>query len=255
MITFNNKKILVTGASSGLGREVAIHLSELGAKVVLVARDENRLKETISLMKQPETHKYFCYDLEDIDNISTLISSCVEYDNIKFDGFVHCAGIPAIYPLKVLDYKKFEKVFKINTYSYLEIVKHISKKQNSNDGASIVFLSSCLTKYVKKAQIPYIMSKVSADSISKTLSLELIKRNIRVNSVLVGGVLTKMAEDTKKYRELTNDVEKTNLVEHYSVTFKLLSTKEVSNMVIFLLSNSAKYIVGENYFIDGGYFI
>lgn len=95
MITFENKKILVTGSSSGIGREIAIHLSQLGAKVVLVARDENRLKETLNLMQQPENHKYFSYDLEDIDNIHRLVTNCVEYDNIKFDAFVHCAGVPA----------------------------------------------------------------------------------------------------------------------------------------------------------------
>ncbi|PRM98231.1 SDR family oxidoreductase [Aliarcobacter cryaerophilus] len=253
MISFKNKKILVTGASSGLGREVAIHLSELEAKVVLIARDEDRLKETISLMKEPKKHKYFLYDLENIDDISTLVTNCVGYNNLKFDGFVHCAGVPAIYPLKVLDYKKFEKVFKINTYSYLEIIKHLSKKQNSNDEAGIVYLSSLLKS--KKAQMTYIISKVSADAISKTLSLELIKRRIRVNSILIGSSATKMIEDTEKYRLLTSDVEKANLPEHYNPMWKLLSTKEVSNMIIFLLSDSARYIVGENYFIDGGYFI
>lgn len=255
MITFKNKKILVTGASSGIGREVAIHLSELEAKVVLIARDEDRLKETLSLMKQTEIHKYFCYDLENIDDISTLVTNCVGYNNLKFDGFVHCAGVPAIYPLKVLDYKKFEKVFKINTYSYLEIIKHLSKKQNSNDEASIIFLSSILEEYPKKAQIPYIISKVSASNISKAISLELQKRKIRVNSVLVGSVHTKMVEDTEKYSLLASDVEKGKLPEHYNPMWKLLSTKEVSNMIIFLLSDSARYIVGENYFIDGGYFI
>ncbi|MGJ0302731.1 SDR family oxidoreductase [Aliarcobacter cryaerophilus] len=253
MISFKNKKILVTGASSGIGREVAIHLSELEAKVVLIARDEDRLKETISLMKEPKKHKYFCYDLENIDDISTLVTNCVGYNNLKFDGFVHCAGVPAIYPLKVLDYKKFEKVFKINTYSYLEIIKHLSKKQNSNDEVGIVYLSSLLKS--KKAQMTYIISKVSADAIAKTLSLELIKRRIRVNSILIGSSATKMIEDTEKYRELTSDLEKTNSIEHYSSIFKLLSTREVSNMVMFLLSDSAKYIIGENYFIDGGYFI
>lgn len=254
MISFKNKKILVTGASSGIGREISIHLSELGAKVVLIARDKNNLEETISLMKQPENHKYFSYDLEDIDNISILISNCIQYDNIKFDGFVHCAGIPAIVPLKILDYQKFEKVFKINTYSYLEIIKHITKKQNSNDETSIVFLSSIFEEYPKKAQIPYIMSKVSASNISKAISLELEKRKVRVNSVLVGSVLTKMVEDTERYRLLNNDIEKTNERKHKQ-TCKILSTREVSNMVMFLMSDSARYIIGENYFIDGGIFI
>lgn len=252
MISFKNKKILVTGASSGIGREISIHLSELGAKVVLVARDQDRLKETISLMKEQKNHLYFSYDLEDIDNIKSLISNCVECDNIKFDGFIHCAGIPAILPFKILDYKQFEKVFIINTYSYLEIVKYLSKKQYSNDGTSILFLSSLLTS--KKAQILYIMSKISADSISKTLSLELIKRKIRINSILIGSSSTKMVKDTEKYRLFKKDITNNNLVENNNSICKLLTTREISNMAMFLMSDSAKYIVGENYCIDGGAF-
>lgn len=250
MITFKNKKILVTGASSGIGREISIHLSELGAKVVLVARDEDRLKETISLMKQPEIHKYFCYDLENIDNISNLISSCIEYDNIKFDGFVHCAGVPAIIPLKVLDYKKFEKVFKINTYSYLEIVKHISKKQNSNDEASIVFISSLTTKILAKGEIAYMISKVSAENISKVLSVELIKRKIRVNNVVSGAIETTMLKSTESTRLLNTE----SYSEENDTLYRILSPREVSNLILFLLSDSAKYIIGENYLIGGGDF-
>ncbi|MFW3341644.1 SDR family oxidoreductase [Aliarcobacter butzleri] len=250
MITFKDKKILVTGASSGLGREVAIHLSELGAKVVLIARDEERLKETISLMKQTEIHKYFLYDLENIEDISTLVTNCVEYDNVKFDGFVHCAGIPAIYPLKVLDYKKFEKVFKINTYSYLEIIKHLSKKQNLNDEASIVFISSLTTKILAKGEIAYMMSKVSAENIAKVLSAELIKRKIRVNNVVSGAIQTTMLENTESTRLLNTD----SYTEENDTLYKILSPREVSNLILFLLSDSAKYIIGENYLIGGGDF-
>ncbi len=249
MITFENKKILITGASSGIGREIAIHLSQLGAKVVLIARDENRLKETLNLMQQPENHKYFSYDLEDIDNIHRLVTNCVEYDNIKFDAFVHCAGVPAVIPLKVLDYKKFEKVLKINTYSYLELIKHLSKKQNSNEESAVVYLSSIMTKYPTSSQISYLMSKASAESISKTISIELLKRKIRINTIIVGAVLTDMVKETEKFRSL-----KFNTKNMLSNINKTLEPKEVSNMAIFLLSDSAKYIVGENYFIDGGYF-
>ncbi len=207
MITFENKKILVTGASSGIGREVAIHLSELGAKVVLIARDEIRLQETISLMKESQNHKYFLYELENIEDISTLVKNCVEFDNIKFDGFVHCAGIPAVIPLKILDYKKFEKVFKINTYSYLEIIKHLSKKQNSNEESGFVYLSSIMTKYPTTSQISYLMSKMSAESISKTISLELLRRRIRINTIIVGAVLTEMVKETEKFRSLKTDTQ------------------------------------------------
>lgn len=249
MITFAGKKILVTGASSGIGREVSIQLAELGAKVTLIARDETRLIETISLMKG-KGHKYFSYDISNIDGIKELITKTVTCDNTKIDGYIHCAGIVDIYPLKVIDYKKFENIMKINTYSYLEIIKYLSKKQFSNEQASIVFVSAIMTKVPKKGQATYIASKAAGDSISKVLSLELIRRKIRINSVLVGSVMTKMVEDTHKYRQLSTENEKNN----YSPVHKTLSSREVSNMIMFLVSDSSKYIIGESYNIDGGYF-
>lgn len=252
MSEFNGKKFLVTGASSGIGREIAIHLSELGASVVLVARDEDNLKESISLMMEPNKHKYFIYDLENINGISQLINSAVNFDGVKFDGLVYAAGVPAVYPIKVLDYEKLDTVFKINTFSYLELIKQFSKKQFSNDCASVVFLSSFLVHNNRaKGQIAYLMSKSASQSLAKTLSLELLKRKIRVNNILVGGVITKMVEQTEIIRSLQDE----NTQKENSRDIKILSTREVSNMVIFLLSNSAKYIVGENYFIDGGSFL
>lgn len=249
MISFKNKKILVTGASSGIGREIAIHLSELDAKVILLGRDEERLKETLSLMKDGN-HKYFCYDLENIVGIKELVSKFVEYDDIKIDGFVNCAGIVEIFPLKVIDYKKFEHILRINTYSYLEIIKYLSKKQYSNNNASFVYISAMMTKTPKKAQTTYIASKAAGDSMSKVLSNELIRRKIRINSVLVGSVMTSMVAQTEDLRQLGSE----STPETYNPICKTLSTREVSNMVMFLLSDSAKYIIGETYHIDGGYF-
>ena len=85
---------------------------------------------------------------------------------------------------------------------------------------------------------------------SKVLSQELFKRRIRINSVLVGGVLTEMVENTEIFRMLGNE----SVAEDYNTIYKTLSTQEVSNMVLFLMSESAKYIIGESYHIDGGYF-
>jgi len=248
MINFKDKKILVTGASSGIGRQIAVRLSELGASVALIARDEARLKQTLSMMKEPAKHKIFAYDLQDIDGIAQLVSDCVKFDGVKFNGCVHAAGIPAIYPIKILDYTAFEKAFKINAYSFIELVKQVAKKQNSNDNASAVFLSSILTKTATKGQLPYIISKGSLDIAAKAISNELLKRNFRINTVITGAVMTKMVEETDTYRTLSNEARTP------PENFKILSADEAANMVLFLLSDSARYVVGENYFIDGGYF-
>lgn len=248
MINFKGKKILVTGASSGIGRQTSIALSELGALVVLIGRDEDRLKQSISLMQDPAKHSYFCYDLGEISGIGELVNRAIGVDGVKFDGFVHCAGVPAICPTKVLSLDFFEEVFRVNTFSYIEIIKHLCKKQNSNDKASIVYVSSIMTKMPKKAQLAYIASKAAGESVQKVLSLEYEKRRIRFNAVISGGVHTKMVDDVKHFQILKDD-SKTAV---FSKESKILSTKEISNMILFLLSDSASFIVGESYFIDGG---
>lgn len=251
MISFKEKKILVTGASSGIGREISIHLSELEAKVVLIGRDTENLEKTLSLMKG-DGHKYFCFDLENIEKIKDLVDSFIEYDNIKLDGFIHSAGVPAVYPLKVINYPNYEKTLKVNTYSYLELIKYLSRKKYSNENMSILFLSSILTKKPNyKGQISYISTKSAAENLSKSLSLELIKRKIRVNSVIIGGVETKMHENTEKYRVLGNET--IDQVTPEFSTIRLLKVREVSNMVMYLMSDCAEYIIGETYYIDGGH--
>lgn len=253
MIKFTDKKYLITGGSSGIGKEIAIQLSNYGAKVVLLARDIQKIKETFSLLKG-DGHHFIIFNLEKTDGIKEMLLDVVNYDNKPLDGFVHCAGIPSIFPLKMIDNNKFSQTLNINTYSYFEILKYFGRKSIVNDNAAVVYLSSILTKYPKKAQSLYISSKSAAQSVSKVLSLELIKRKTRINTVIIGSVLTQMVEDTEIFRELKAVTNVENLEESKNNTTKILTTKEVSNMVLFLLSDSAKYIIGEEYYIDGGVF-
>ena len=246
MISFQGKKFLVSGASSGIGREVARHFSELGAVVVLLARDQKRLEETLSML-EGVGHQCVSYDLVNPGGIKDLIRDAAGLDGLKFDGFVHCAGVVDVHPLRVIDYPKFERTLKINTYSYLEIVKHLVKKQASNEHASIVFVSSMLTQIPQKGQTTYINSKTAGESMSKVLSLELQRRKIRLNSVRVGPVATKMSEDTERFRTLASTEEN----QHHTYN-RVLDPREISNLIMFLMSDSARYIIGECYSIDGG---
>ncbi len=230
-----NKKILVTGASSGIGRQTAIDLAEQGARVVLVGRNETELQNTLSQMAG-DGHQVCPFDLQNIEGLAELVKSAVKFDGLKFDGFVHCAGDPAVYPLKVIDYAKFETAFKVNFYSYLEIVKNLSKKPNSNEGASVVYISSEATRSPWASQSLYVASKSASVSLLIALPLELKKRGIRVNSISPCIVETKMLQETEQFRAINVD----------NADIKGIHPKEIANTVLFFLSERSQFINGED---------
>lgn len=230
-----DKKILVTGASSGIGRQTAIDLAEQGAKVVLVARNEIEL-QNVFLQMTGYGHQICPFDLQNIKGVAELVKSAVIYDGLKFDGFVHCAGDPAVFPLKVVDYAKFEAVFKVNFYSYLEIVKNLSKKQYSNESMSIVYISSEATRSPWAGQSLYVSSKSASVGLSVALPLELKKRNIRINNISPCTVETKMLQDTEHFRAINSG----------NAGIKGIHPREIANVVLFLLSDRARFINGED---------
>jgi len=128
-----------------------------------------------------------------------------------------------------------------------EIVDKI-KELNGGKTVSAVFISSVLTKTATKGQLPYIVSKGAFNVAAKSISNELSKRNFRLNTIITGAVMTKMVKETDAYRMLRDEI------QILPDSFKILSADEVANMTIFLLSDNARYIIGENYFMDGGYF-
>ena len=135
--SLEGKLIVVTGASSGIGRQCAIDCSMMGASVVLIARDEERLKETVSMMEYPERHSCYLVDLFQIDQIRPLVDNIVSAHG-KIDAYVHAAGIEKTLPLKLLSSDDYKSVFTVNTLSAFEFIRYFSSRKNFNDGGRIV---------------------------------------------------------------------------------------------------------------------
>ena len=112
--SLEDKTILVTGASSGIGQQCAIDCSRMGGKVILIARNETRLQETLSLLDHPERHCYYIIDLFQTDQIKTLVDRIVEKHS-KIDGFVYAAGVEKTLPIKLLTPDDYMNVFRVNT--------------------------------------------------------------------------------------------------------------------------------------------
>lgn len=242
LIDFTNRKVIVTGASGGIGQAVSLLLSELGAQVILIGRNMEHLKRNLNQMPN-NSHKYFVYDLMDLNGIGKLIENIVEYDGKKLDGLVHCAGVSLRLPIRNLNYENMDVVMKTNFYSFVELVKHYSRKKYNN-GGSIVAVSSLAATEGSVGQTAYAASKAAIDISVKTLSKELFKKNIRINSVRPGFINTSMLEGLKN--KTGSDLLGQN---------QLLGIGEpvdVANLIIYLLSDASRFITGANYTIDGG---
>lgn len=244
----SGKHYLVTGASAGLGRQVCITLSQLGAKVILVARNEIGLLETRQMLENDDgRHSYYPFDLNEVENISDLIKKIIE-ENGKLDGFVHCAGIGTMKPLSATTYDFMQEMMRINVLSFIEIVRLITKKKNCNENASIVAISSESSIRGYKAKTAYCTSKGALDSAIQALAVELGEtKKIRVNAVNPSWIKTDMYY---KYIEAVGE-EKEKEIEK-SQFLGIAMPQEISMVVAFLLSPAASQITGQPIIVDGG---
>lgn len=246
LIDLVNKHVLITGASSGIGRETAIHLGRLGASISVVARREKELSSLCAVLPG-RGHKYFPYDLIDINGIPGLIKNIVA-ENGPIDGFVHCAGVTVNRPLKMFNFEEEHKVMLVNYYSFIEISKMVSKKGNFNRGMSIVAISSISSVLCRQGQLTYSSSKAALNAAVKCMALELSEKGIRVNAILPAMIKTAMYEEHKERYDRDDDFFKKGGAMGAGEPL------DVANMVAFLLSDMAKFVTRDEIELTGGYY-
>lgn len=246
LVNLSGKKILITGASSGMGAETAVLCSQLGAKVILVARREDKLKEVLSRL-EGEGHKYYAYDLSRVDEIEGFIKSLIS-ETGPLDGFVHSAGISSTRPLKMIKPPHLREVMGINFYSFVEITRCITKKNCFNPGMSIVGISSISSTLGNQAKTAYCASKAAMDAVVRCFAKELASNNIRANTVCPGMINTDIYEKFKDNAGDSYDAE----VRMYRQYLGLGEPEDVANMIVFLLSDASRLITGSNIGVDGG---
>jgi NAD(P)-dependent dehydrogenase (short-subunit alcohol dehydrogenase family) len=244
-LDFSNKKIMVTGASSGIGRATAIYLSKLGAQLVLIGRNEERLKATLEKLSG-EKHILITADLAELEDMKDIFMQAVS-DQIKLDGLVHSAGIPYIMPLKNITRKRLLEGFNINYFAFIELCRQYEKSKFSNDG-SIVGISSVASEKGSKCQTVYSATKSALDVSVQTLSIELAKKNIRINTVAPGMIDTEIIGSTS---DLGGDLE----ILGKSQLLGVGEPDDVAACIAFLLSDMSKFITGRRIFVDGGSFL
>lgn len=237
---------MVTGAASGIGRATALLLSEMGAKVLLAdINADNLLKVKAECNGEAEI---LVIDLMDADNIKTLVKEKVSTFG-KLHGFVHCAGIPYVAPLKVVNAEKSERVYKLNTYAAIELAKVCSNKQvYTGEHGSFVLISSVYGLVGSAANVGYAMSKGAIVAITKSLAMELVGSGIRVNCVAPGFIKTPMADKVDGMMSADYDARLDALHP-----MGLGKAEDVANSILFLLSDMSSWITGTVLNVDGGF--
>ena len=235
------KTILVTGASSGIGRATVIECSKMGATIIMTARNEERLKETLLLL-EGEGHQYIVADLTNEDEIRQLVEQIPE-----LDGAVCAAGISMLKPIQVLSEKDIQSVFATNYTASVLLTKTLVKKRKLNTGASVVYISSISGNgNTATALSLYGSSKSALSSFAKYAALELSGKKIRCNTICPGRIETNLLQNqTMNEDDLAKDLAKYPLHRYGK-------PEEVAQAAVYLLSDAAKWITGTSITIDGG---
>lgn len=242
----SDRTILVTGASSGIGRQTSILLSQLGARLVLVARSTERLKETAEQLES-SAHRLEPFDLTAIDDISPWFKR-ITAEVGSLSGLVHCAGMHSARPLRILSSRNIEQVMCINVNAAISLVKAFHQKGAYTPASSIVFISSVMGLVGEPGVAAYAASKGALVALSKSLAMELARDGIRVNCVAPAAVKT----------EMTEKMEQSLAPEQFTAIeamhpLGIGTPLDVAYAIAFLLADTGRWITGTTLVVDGGY--
>ncbi len=238
--SLEGKTILVTGASSGIGRGIAIECSKMGAHIILTARNEERLKETLSLM-DGVGHQIVVADLLDNTAVANLVNSID-----KLDGVVLNAGINDKKLVKFIDEDFVNQMMSLNFTSTALLIQKLLKKKKINKEASIVIMSSVSAFYPSISNAMYGATKAALNQFAKVLALEVKSQNIRVNCIQPAFVETEMLQKYTLQDEISQ-------IRASYMQGRFATPAEIGQITAFYLSDTTKLITGTSVVVDGGF--
>ena len=242
----SGRTVLVTGASSGLGKGIAQLLAQLGAKVILVARNQARLEAALGEL-EGEGHSAEAFDLCQTDAIPGWMREVAQRHGI-LHGLVHSAGVLTTKPLKIQVAADWEMAMCINVSAGAALAKGFRQKGVFSQAGSVVYLSSVMGLTGQPGQVLYSATKGALVAMTRSMALEFARENIRVNCVAPAVVLAGMSE------ELERNVSHEQFVQITAMhPLGLGRPQDVANAVAFLLADTARWITGITLTVDGGY--
>lgn len=241
---FSGKRILVTGASSGIGYAISKLLADAGAEVIMVARNAEKLASAAEAIG---VNTYCAMDLSDVAGVGAQVEAVIK-ERGPLDGFVHSAGIGTVRPIKMCTYEYMKQMMDINFFSFVEIVRIATKKRNFNEGMGIVGISSVASLEGNQSKTGYCASKAAMDGAIRCLAKELAPKKIRVNSVMPGITRTAIFDQIMDNGGDSEDL-KGILQRQY---LGVCEPDSIAATVAFLLSGESNYITGSSVAVDSG---
>lgn len=242
---FDDRKFVVTGASSGMGRQIALELAEAGAMILAIARRQDKLEELRSLY--PKNIICGVADVRDTGAIEALVKGFViKYG--KLHGCVHAAGISAATPLRAFDEQKARAIMDISFWSALYLMQIVNKKKYAEAGCSNVLFASVSANIGEKSLSVYSAAKAALQVAVRSMAKEIYKNENRINTISPGWVTTEMTAKEIAETNVSQEIFDRHLLG-------LGKPEDVSGMVLFLLSKRARWITGADFVVDGGYLL
>jgi len=245
LFDFTDSNILITGAASGIGKSVVKYLSACGANVILVDRNTEQLMQVSSEL--PGKSKIFPYDLTNLEDIHQIFDFSQD-QNMLLSGMVHCAGICPLMTVKENEISLMLDTFKVNYFSFVELVKYFSDERYSFDNSSIVAISSDAAVIGGSRQAIYSGSKAALNTSVKSMAKELqFHRKIRVNTIMPSAVETEMLE---VLRNKSENLDEKILARQFC---GIIQPDNIAGLVGYLLSDMGKYMTGLSIPVNAGY--
>jgi len=239
-----NKAVLITGASSGIGRGVAVACASAGAKCILVARNHDRLEETKSLC-EGHGHAIEVFDVTEFEKLKSFVERLPQ-----LDGVVQCAGVGDNHtPLKFLTADFVDRLLAVNLKAPILLLANLEKSKKLNKGGSIVMMSSIAGFHATSAHSLYGATKGGLTSFVKGAALDLAGKRIRVNAIAPAMVNTPLID----FGSLTEEQRKTNEARYPLKRYG--EPEDIAGAVVYLLSDRAKWVTGQQFVLDGGFTI